>query len=91
MSEKRAEFTVTGFVQGVGYRYYVYRWANQLNLKGYARNLYDGNVQVVVEGDSSMIEELHKQLRIGPSHSSVASVFVDYSDTKNEFKGFQIR
>ncbi|MEJ5286004.1 MAG: Acylphosphate phosphohydrolase [Candidatus Kapaibacterium sp.] len=88
---KRAEFRVYGLVQGVGFRYFVYRIANSLNLKGFAKNMYDGTVYVVAEGDDDKIAELHKQLRIGPSHAYVEKVEVEYSEPKNEFTKFEIR
>jgi acylphosphatase len=88
---KRAEYRVTGLVQGVGYRYFVYRKATALGLKGLAKNLYDGSVLVVAEGEEDKLQELYKQLKIGPSHSYVEKVEVSYSDAKNEFTGFEIR
>ncbi|GAB4292405.1 MAG: acylphosphatase [Ignavibacteriaceae bacterium] len=78
-------------MQGVGFRYFVYRHATELGLKGYVRNLYNGNVLTVVEGDSSLIEELIKQIRIGPSHASVKDVKINWVDYKNEFNNFEIR
>ncbi|MGB9771902.1 MAG: acylphosphatase [Candidatus Kapaibacteriota bacterium] len=88
---KRAEFRVYGLVQGVGFRYFVYRIATSLNLKGFAKNMYDGTVLVVVEGEEEKISELHRQLRIGPSHSNVTKVEVEYSEPRNEFNRFEIR
>lgn len=91
MSDVRAEILVNGLVQGVGFRYFVQRQAESLNLNGYVKNLYTGEVQTVVEGERWMIEELIKKIKIGPSHSSVKNFRVDWSLAKNEFKSFEIR
>jgi len=54
---------VNGLVQGVGFRYFVYREAAKLGLKGLTKNLYSGEVLTVVEGEKAMIEDLIKKLR----------------------------
>jgi len=63
------EFNISGHVQGVGYRWFAYQKANDLGLKGFAKNEYDGTVTVVVEGDERDIQQLEHYLRQGPSHS----------------------
>jgi len=89
MEIKRAEFIVTGIVQGVGYRYFVYRNASPLGLKGFARNLPDGTVHVVVEGIENAINELHKTLKKGPTFSRVDKVSFAISEPKHEFSDFE--
>ena len=86
----RAEFVVSGRVQGVGYRYFVYHNAVSLGLTGYARNIYDGTVHVVAEGDEDKINLLHQQLKTGPSRSYVENIKVFYDEYKAEFSGFEI-
>lgn len=88
---KRAEFVVNGFVQGVGFRFFVYRKATELNLKGFVQNQYDGSVRVVAEGKQSELEFLFNLLNEGPSRAHVQDVLIEYSDYKNEFDGFGIR
>jgi acylphosphatase len=92
MSElKRAKIIVNGLVQGVGYRYFVIRHADNLNLKGYTQNLFTGEVLTEVEGDESLIQELIKQLKIGPMKSHIVNCSVEWSEYKNEFKRFEVR
>lgn len=91
MNEARAEIWINGLVQGVGFRYFVERHAQALGLKGYCKNLYSGEVQIVVEGERYKIEELVKKVKVGPSHSAVKNCRVDWSEIKYEFTSFEIR
>jgi acylphosphatase len=52
------KFLVSGMVQGVGYRWFVARHARSLGLSGYARNLPDGRVEVVVQGPEGALPDL---------------------------------
>ena len=87
----RAEIIVNGLVQGVGFRYFVYREAKNLGLKGFVKNLYTGEVLTVAEGERALIEELINKLKVGPMHASVKNYHVDWQETKNEFDTFEIR
>ncbi len=92
MSElKRAKILVDGVVQGVGFRYFVYRNATSLGLKGYTKNLMNGQVLTEVEGELGMINELIKKLKVGPSHSHVSMCNVEWLQFRDEFKEFEIR
>ena len=72
------KFLVTGRVQGVGYRYFAERWASQLGICGYVKNLWDGNVEVYAIGTPLALEELKRQLAEGPRSARVAAI--DESD-----------
>jgi len=89
--EVRAEIVVNGLVQGVGYRYFVMREAQTLDLNGFVKNLYTGEVLTVVEGEKAIVEELIKKLKVGPIHASVKSCKVDWQEPKNEFTDFEVR
>ena len=89
--EVRAEIVVNGLVQGVGYRYFVVREAQKLELNGFTQNLYTGEVLTVVEGEKVIVEEMIKKLKVGPIHASVKSCKVDWQETKNEFTDFEVR
>ena len=92
MSElRKAKIVVAGLVQGVGYRYFVMRQADNLNLKGYTQNLFTGEVLTEVEGEFGLINELIKQLKIGPMKSHVTNCSVEWSESKNEFTRFEVR
>jgi acylphosphatase len=67
-------FLVRGRVQGVGYRYFVLHEAQTLGVSGFARNLPDGSVEVVAEGEDPALLQLEERLRQGPSFAKVAAV-----------------
>jgi acylphosphatase len=88
---ERAEILVNGFVQGVGFRYFIVRHAEKLGLHGYTQNLNTGEVLTVVEGEHYLIEEFFNQLKIGPLHADVKNASIKWSESKNEFKRFEVR
>jgi acylphosphatase len=65
---------VSGIVQGVGFRYFVRHNARALGLKGYAKNLSDGRVEVLAVGPRESLEDLASALHKGPPMSNVRSV-----------------
>lgn len=89
--EVRAEIVVNGLVQGVGFRYFVMREAKKLDLNGFVKNLYTGEVLTVVEGEKEIVEEMINKLRVGPIHASVKNCKVDWQESKNEFTEFEVK
>jgi acylphosphatase len=87
----RAEITVNGLVQGVGFRYYILRQAQSLGLKGFVKNLFTGEVHTLAEGERGIIEEIIKLIKTGPSHAQVKNCRVEWSDSTDEFTTFEIR
>jgi len=69
-----ARFLIEGRVQGVGFRAGARRTALQLALVGMVRNLEDGRVEVVAQGDAAAIEALALWLERGPAHARVDAV-----------------
>ena len=67
-------FTVSGRVQGVGFRWFVVREASSRNLKGWTRNLPDGRVEVLAQGEPDAVRELAEALARGPSAARVDRV-----------------
>ena len=86
-----AELLVDGMVQGVGYRDFARGAARKLALRGYAMNLDDGRVRVVVEGPRAAIERLVGQLQRGPRLARVDGVSVEWREARREFPDFSIR
>lgn len=92
MVNSRATIRVTGIVQGVGFRPFVYRVAKSLSLLGYVLNLGDAGVEIVVEGDESHIKKLIKNIKSNsPSISRIDSLDVEWSDSQGSLLDFQIQ
>ena len=86
-----ARIIVRGVVQGVGFRWFVEREANNLNLNGFVNNLFSGDVKVEVEGERGLIEELIARLKVGNRMSNVSDVIIHWTEYENKYKNFQIR
>ena len=69
-----ARYIVRGRVQGVGFRWFVLRQAQQLGIHGWARNLDDGRVEVVADAQGEQLAKLETALRRGPSGARVDGV-----------------
>ena len=91
MEKVRAEILVNGLVQGVGFRYFVYRNAEKLGLNGFTQNLFSGEVLTIVEGPKYLIDELYELIKIGPRHASIKNASIKWSEAKNEFTNFEIK
>ncbi len=88
---QRARIIVHGLVQGVFYRAFTKKNAEELGLKGFVRNMPDGSVEIIAEGEEKSINSLVTRLRQGPSSASVQKVDVNKEEATNEFSGFEIR
>lgn len=86
-----ANIIVRGVVQGVGFRFWCIRKANEFGLSGYTANLPDGSVEIEVEGDRSIVEEFLNVVRVGPTYAHVADVNIDWYDKPRGYTEFGIR
>lgn len=86
-----AHSMIRGFVQGVGYRKWVRKEAQKMGLTGWGRNLPDGSVEVLIQGDKEKVEKLLNLLEKGPFMSEVESVDTVWEDQKEKFEDFLIR
>ncbi|HIE31169.1 MAG TPA: acylphosphatase [Methanosarcinales archaeon] len=87
---KTIHIVVTGRVQGVGFRYFTVRQAQNLGLSGWVRNLPDGRVEAAVQGHDNDVETLINLLRIGPASSEVTDVKIEEIEHE-AFSGFAVR
>jgi acylphosphatase len=87
----RLHAVVSGFVQGVGFRAYVLEHAIELNLTGWVRNTYEGDVEVTAEGPRRALEDLYNFLRRGPRGAFVSEVSQEWSQAEGEFTRFEVR
>ncbi len=87
---KRAHLLVKGLVQGVFYRSSARQVGRQLGLNGWVKNLPDGRVEIIIEGEEEKIEEFIKWCWKGPPSALVDNVDVSYSEALGEFNDFSI-
>jgi acylphosphatase len=81
-------FLVTGRVQGVGFRWFVHREAQELELSGWVRNTEEGAVEVLAAGDAADLDELREGLNRGPRGSRVDHV-IEHELNESEAKGLK--
>lgn len=84
---------VIGLVQGVGFRYFVYKNAIKLGVKGWVQNSHSSRDEVYleVEGEEWQVEELIKLVKVGPSFSRVKDVIVEKLPYENKYSDFFIK
>lgn len=91
MPVSNVKLTVSGLVQGVGFRYFVSRRARDLGVTGYAKNLSSGQVEIVACGERGLVDELVKSVRIGPRFASVSGVELEEIEIDTPYTNFGIR
>ncbi len=80
-----------GRVQGVNFRYYVLRKANELGINGYVRNLKDGDVEILAQGTRDSIDKLIEYVKNNPGSSFVTNLEVTWEEPETYFSSFQIK
>ncbi len=83
-------FVVSGRVQGVGFRFFARDAARREGLSGTVRNLDDGDVEVVADGDEDAIKRFEIALRQGPIGARVDNVQIDLAHASNRLHDFRI-
>ena len=87
---KRINVFVSGRVQGVAFRWVTVDVAQQLGVTGWVRNLQDGRVEVMAEGEEERLKEFIEYLKRGPRYSKVNDIQVDWGAYKGEFRSFEV-
>lgn len=82
---------ISGKVQGVFFRNFTKRNAKQLGINGYAKNLANGKVEVVAEGEKMQLDALVKLLWQGPPAAKVDDVKIEERDFTGEYKSFDVK
>ena len=86
----RIKITVSGRVQGVGFRYHTRKKAQELNLTGYVTNKPDHTVEIVADGPDENLAALVAWARVGPERANVKSIEVEDCLPINRFDEFVI-
>ena len=81
---------VRGRVQGVGFRYFTKRQAEELKITGWVRNLPDGTVEITAKGSPEALEQFMQRLEAGPIGSRVDQVQAQWLEAPGDSKGFEI-
>ncbi|MEM2927981.1 MAG: acylphosphatase [Nitrososphaerota archaeon] len=90
MEKARAHVFISGLVQGVFFRWNTKKMADKLQLSGWVRNLPDGRVEAIFEGNKESIEKMIEWCKKGPSEAIVEKVEIIWEEYKSEYKGFKI-
>jgi len=83
-------FVISGRVQGVGFRYFAERVANQLGIHGYVKNLDTGSVEVYAIGDENALEQFKRHLAEGPRSARVSGIDESEETVSEEYSRFEI-
>jgi acylphosphatase len=76
MEEITKHYLISGRVQGVGFRAFTQRHANDMGVLGWVRNLFDGRVEILARGPDQTLSLFEAKLKSGPSHGHVESMVV---------------
>lgn len=87
----RLHAIIEGRVQGVGFRVFTIRKANEMGVYGWVRNLQDGSVEVIAEGQRTDLDKFLSVLRRGPSSAYVTNIKPDWRSATGEFDGFNVK
>lgn len=90
MTKKAFAVTVTGHVQGVGFRYYALRKAKELTICGFVKNLADGSVYAEIEGPEEDCESFIGWCKTGPARANVVRLEVNENSPAG-YSDFRIR
>jgi acylphosphatase len=89
--KRRAHLYISGFVQGVFFRSNTRSYAIRNNVKGWVKNLPDGRVEAVLEGEESDVRRVISLCEKGPPGAKVTKVEVKWEEYEGEFSNFTIR
>jgi len=86
----RAHVWVSGFVQGVFFRYETRTEATRLKVNGWVKNLRDGRVEAVFEGEKEAVDKMIEFCKKGPPGAEVSGVEVKWEEWRGEYKDFRV-
>lgn len=84
------KFLISGLVQGVGFRYFAQRSSARHQVRGYIKNLDDGRVEVLAEGDSKAVDGFRLDLAAGPQYSQVEQMEELVVEPSGRYPSFRI-
>lgn len=87
---KQYRIVVSGLVQGVGFRYFTLYTAKNYDIKGWVRNLSNGDVEIIAQGSEEALGHFLGKIRIGPKFSKVSHVEIS-TQIAQDYKTFTIK
>lgn len=87
----RVRIIISGFVQGVGFRYFLKQKADELGLAGWVRNTPEGDVEAIFEGEESAISQAIAASKEGPPFANIKDVLVKKEKAGGRLQGFTIK
>ena len=84
------KYIISGIVQGVGFRFFTQRAAARHQVLGYVRNLEDGRVETLAEGEPRAVEDFKHELLTGPTYSKVEEIEETVMEPSNLYSSFRI-
>jgi len=91
MKAVTTKIVVSGRVQGVYFRASTLKKADELKLKGYVRNLSNGNVEIIAQGKDEIVGQLIEWAHVGPSRAIVEEVNITPIKSTGKFKEFTVK
>ncbi len=88
--KRRVHVIVEGRVQGVFFRDFTRRQAQRLGIKGWVRNLMDGRVEIMAEGEEENLKLFLEEVKKGPPLAVVENIDIEWMEFKGEFQDFRI-
>jgi len=91
MNDAEVHIRVSGVVQGVGFRYFVWRKAEEMGLTGFVRNAENGEVEIRAQGPGGLLDDFVRAVHIGPRGARVVRVVADVVKSSGQYSSFEIR
>ena len=91
MAKRRFSARISGRVQGVGFRFFAGEMANEFGITGYVRNVLDGSLEIVAEGEEEVLREYLDMLKHGPRAARVTDVHVSWGPPSGEYDRFSVK
>jgi acylphosphatase len=91
VAKSRVKLIIKGIVQGVNFRYYTQQEARKYSVNGWVRNLADGSVAVVFEGEEEDVEAMIQWCRHGPPGAHVTELIAQPEEYRGEFQSFSVK
>ena len=88
---RRVRARVEGRVQGVGFRYFVARKAEEMGVNGWVRNRFDGSVELEAEAAATVLQQFVQAVRKGPRGSFVSDLDLEWAEFEGRYNSFKIR